>query len=209
MKILYVDTSSNYLYSGIVIDDSIKCEIKEELGKDLSKVALPKIIKLFDETSIAPQDLDKIMVVIGPGSFTGVRIGVTIAKTIAWSLDIPIVPVSGLTAMALSNPMSDNYSMPLIDARRGYVYGALYDKDMNSVVEDTHIELEELKNKVKNNQPITVITNNDIEISYDVVKYNPDILKIVNYFKDREGVNPHLVNPIYLKKTEAEEKANL
>lgn len=209
MKILYVDTSSNYLYSGIVIDDSIKCEIKEELGKDLSKVALPKIIKLFDEASITPQDLDKIMVVIGPGSFTGVRIGVTIAKTIAWSLGIPIVPVSGLTAMALSNPMSDNYSMPLIDARRGYVYGALYDKDMNSVVEDTHIELEELKNKVKNNQPITVITNNDIEISYDVVKYNPDILKIVNYFKDREGVNPHLVNPIYLKKTEAEEKANL
>ena len=68
---------------------------------------------------------------------------------------------------------------------------------------------EELKNKVKNNQPITVITNNDIEISYDVVKYNPDILKIVNYFKGREGVNPHLVNPIYLKKTEAEEKANL
>lgn len=209
MKILYVDTSSNYLYSGIVIDDSIKCEIKEELGKDLSKVALPKIIKLFDEASITPQDLDKIMVVIGPGSFTGVRIGVTIAKTIAWSLDIPIVPVSGLTTMALSNPMSDNYSMPLIDARRGYVYGALYDKDMNSVVEDTHIELEELKNKVKNNQPITVITNNDIEISYDVVKYNPDILKIVNYFKGREGVNPHLVNPIYLKKTEAEEKANL
>ena len=209
MKILYVDTSSNYLYSGIVIDDSIKCEIKEELGKDLSKVALPKIIKLFDEASITPQDLDKIMVVIGPGSFTGVRIGVTIAKTIAWSLDIPIVPVSGLTAMALSNPMSDNYSMPLIDARRGYVYGALYDKDMNSVVEDTHIELEELKNKVKNNQPITVITNNDIEISYDVVKYNPNILKIVNYFKGREGVNPHLVNPIYLKKTEAEEKANL
>ena len=209
MKILYVDTSSNYLYSGIVIDDSIKCEIKEELGKDLSKVALPKIIKLFDEASIAPQDLDKIMVVIGPGSFTGVRIGVTIAKTIAWSLDIPIVPVSGLTAMALSNPMSDNYSMPLIDARRGYVNGSLYDKDKNSVVEDTHIELEELKNKVKNNQPITVITNNDIEISYDVVKYNPDILKIVNYFKGREGVNPHLVNPIYLKKTEAEEKANL
>ena len=209
MKILYVDTSSNYLYSGIVIDNSIKSEVKEELGKDLSKVALPKIIKLFDEASITPQDLDKIMVVIGPGSFTGVRIGVTIAKTIAWSLNIPIVPVSGLTAMALSNPMSDNYSMPLIDARRGYVYGALYDKDMNSVVEDTHMELEELKNKVKNYCPITVITNNDIKISYDVVEYNPNILKIVNYFKDKEGVNPHLVNPIYLKKTEAEEKANL
>ena len=209
MKVLYVDTSSDYLYSGIVINDVLVSECQEKLGKDLSKEALPRIIGVFKKANITPKDLDKIIVVTGPGSFTGIRIGVTIAKTIAWSLDIPIVPVSGLTAMALSNPMSDNYSMPLIDARRGYVYGALYDKDMNSVVEDTHIELEELKNKVKNNQPITVITNNDIEISYDVVKYNPDILKIVNYFKGREGVNPHLVNPIYLKKTEAEEKANL
>ena len=147
MKVLYVDTSSDYLYSGIVINDVLVSECQEKLGKDLSKEALPRIISVFKKANITPKDLDKIIVVTGPGSFTGIRIGVTIAKTIAWSLNIPIVPISGLTAMAISNKQ-DGYSMPLIDARRGFVYGALYDNNINSIVEDSHILLEELVKKV-------------------------------------------------------------
>lgn len=58
-------------------------------------------------------------------------------------------------------------------------------------------------------RPITVITNNEIVTNYNVNGYEPDILKIVTYFKNKEGLNPHMINPIYLKKTEAEEKANL
>lgn len=208
MKILYVDTSSDYLYSGIVINDVLVSECQEKLGKDLSKEALPRIIGVFKKANITPKDLDKIIVVTGPGSFTGIRIGVTIAKTIAWSLKIPIVPISGLTAMAISNKQ-EGYSMPLIDARRGYVYGALYDNNINSIVEDSHILLDELVKKCYDYRPITVITNNEIVTDYNVNGYEPDILKIVTYFKNKEGLNPHMINPIYLKKTEAEEKANL
>ena len=208
MKVLYVDTSSDYLYSGIVINDVLVSECQEKLGKDLSKEALPRIIGVFKKANITPKDLDKIIVVTGPGSFTGIRIGVTIAKTIAWSLNIPIVPISGLTAMAISNKQ-DGYSMPLIDARRGFVYGALYDNNINSIVEDSHIFLEELVKKCYDYRPITVITNNEIVTNYNVNGYEPDILKIVTYFKNKEGLNPHMINPIYLKKTEAEEKANL
>ena len=208
MKVLYVDTSSDYLYSGIVINDVLVNECQEKLGKDLSKEALPRIIGVFKKANITPKDLDKIIVVTGPGSFTGIRIGVTIAKTIAWSLNIPIVPISGLTAMAISNKQ-EGYSMPLIDARRGFVYGALYDNNINSIVEDSHILLEELVKKCYDYRPITVITNNEIVTNYNVKGYEPDILKIVTYFKNKEGLNPHLINPIYLKKTEAEEKANL
>lgn len=208
MKVLYVDTSSDYLYSGIVINDVLVNECQEKLGKDLSKEALPRIIGVFKKANITPKDLDKIIVVTGPGSFTGIRIGVTIAKTIAWSLNIPIVPISGLTAMAISNKQ-EGYSMPLIDARRGFVYGALYDNNINSIVEDSHILLEELVKKCYDYRPITVITNNEIVTNYNVNGYEPDILKIVIYFKNKEGLNPHLINPIYLKKTEAEEKANL
>lgn len=208
MKVLYVDTSSDYLYSGIVINDVLVSECQEKLGKDLSKEALPKIIGVFKKDNITPKDLDKIIVVTGPGSFTGIRIGVTIAKTIAWSLNIPIVPISGLTAMAISNKQ-EGYSMPLIDARRGFVYGALYDNNINSIVEDSHILLEELVKKCYDYRPITVITNNEIVTNYNVNGYEPDILKIVTYFKNKEGLNPHMINPIYLKKTEAEEKANL
>ena len=194
MKVLYIDTSSDYLYSGIVINDVLVSECQEKLGKDLSKEALPRIIGVFKKANITPKDLDKIIVVTGPGSFTGIRIGVTIAKTIAWSLNIPIVPISGLTAMAISNKQ-EGYSMPLIDARRGFVYG--------------HILLEELVKKCYDYRPITVITNNEIVTNYNVNGYEPDILKIVTYFKNKEGLNPHMINPIYLKKTEAEEKANL
>ena len=208
MKVLYVDTSSDYLYSGIVINDVLVSECQEKLGKDLSKEALPRSIGVFKKANITPKDLDKIIVVTGPGSFTGIRIGVTIAKTIAWSLNIPIVPISGLTAMAISNKQ-EGYSMPLIDARRGFVYGALYDNNINSIVEDSHILLEELVKKCYDYRPITVITNNEIVTNYNVNGYEPDILKIVTYFKNKEGLNPHMINPIYLKKTEAEEKANL
>lgn len=208
MKILYVDTSSDYLYSGIVINATLVSECQEKLGKDLSKEALPRIISVFNKADITPKDLDKIILVTGPGSFTGIRIGVTIAKIIAWSLNIPIVPISGLTAMAISNKQ-EGYSMPLIDARRGFVYGALYDNDINPIIDDIHIPLDELTKKSHDYSPITVITNNEIETEYNISSYEPDILKIVTYFKNKEGLNPHMINPIYLKKTEAEEKANL
>lgn len=208
MKTLYIDTSSNYLYSGIVSENSILREIKREYQKDLSKEALPKIIELFEKTNLTPKDIDKIIVVTGPGSFTGIRIGVTIAKTIAWSLNIPIISISGLTAMAISS-RSNTYKMPLIDARRGYVYGAIYDKDNNPIIEDSHIELKKLLDKTKSLDKVVTITNDNITIDLSKENYDPDILKIVNYFKNEEGISPHLVNPIYLKKTEAEEKAGL
>lgn len=208
MKTLYIDTSSNYLYSGIVSENSILKEIKKEYQKDLSKEALPKIIELFEKTNLTPKDINKIIVVTGPGSFTGIRIGVTIAKTIAWSLNIPIISISGLTAMAISS-RSNTYKMPLIDARRGYVYGAIYDKDNNPIIEDSHIELKELLDKTKSLDKVVTITNDNITIDLSKENYDPDILKIVNYFKNEEGISPHLVNPIYLKKTEAEEKAGL
>ncbi len=208
MRVLYIDTSSDYLYSGIVIDDKLVSSVKKKYEKDLSKEALPKIIELFDEAEITPKDLDKIIVVNGPGSFTGIRIGITIAKTIAWALNINITPISGLTAMAISCN-NDAYKMPLVDARRGFVYGAIYDKDNNKVVEDSHINLQELLDKSKDLSDVTVITNNDININLEKVKYDPDILKIVKHYENSEGINPHLVNPIYLKKTEAEEKAGL
>lgn len=207
MRVLYIDTSSDYLYSGIVIEDKLVSSIKKKYEKDLSKEALPQVIELFNKANIIPKDLDKIIVVNGPGSFTGIRIGITIAKTIAWALNINITPISGLIAMAISCN-NDTYKMPLIDARRGYVYGAFYDKDNNEVIKDSHINLQELLDKSKD-LDIEAITNNDLDINIKKESYDPDILKIVKHFEENDGINPHLVNPIYLKKTEAEEKAGL
>ena len=94
--ILYIDTSSNFLYTGIVEKDKIICEIKKEYGHTLSEYALPEIVSMFEKNNIEPNQITKIVVVDGPGSFTGIRIGITIAKVYAWSLNIPITTITSL-----------------------------------------------------------------------------------------------------------------
>ena len=168
-----------------------------------SKYTMSEIEKLFKNSNIAPKSVDKIMVIDGPGSFTGVRIGVTIAKTYAWACKINVVPISTLKAYALSLDGYDYY-IPLIDARRGYVYGAIYDKNYDAAVKDTYVELDKLKSVADNLENVVFISNDKFNL--ETVPANIDIQKIYNYYKDEEGVNPHALVPSYLKKTEAEEK---
>lgn len=204
MKILYIDTSSSYLYAGIVSDDKLLCEVKKEFGHSLSEEALPNIARLFAEKKLAAKDIDKILVVNGPGSFTGIRIGITIAKVYAWSLNIPIATLSALEVMALSSS-SEMVHVPIINARRGYVFAAIYDQANKEMLSPRHIKLEELLQELQKQKDYTFITNGEFEEIENIEKYNPDIEKVVNHFKNIEPINPHGVNPNYLKLTEAEE----
>ena len=204
MKYLYVDTSSNFLYSGIVENNKILAEIKEEFGQNLSEVALPKIVELFDKTNLKAKDINKIIVVNGPGSFTGIRIGITIAKDYAWSLNIPITTISSLEAMAISSE-NEKLHIPMINARRGYVYGAIYDSSYKEILKPQHIELDKLMKYLNDKEDYEIISNDNFDDEIKRERYDPSILKIVNYFKDKETINPHSVNPEYLKLTAAEE----
>ena len=204
MKYLYVDTSSNFLYSGIVENNKILAEIKEEFGQNLSEVALPKIVELFDKTNLKAKDINKIIVVNGPGSFTGIRIGITIAKVYAWSLNIPITTISSLEAMAISSE-NEKLHIPMINARRGYVYGAIYDSSYKEILKPQHIELDKLMKYLNDKEDYEIISNDNFDDEIKRERYDPSILKIVNYFKDKEIINPHSVNPEYLKLTAAEE----
>ncbi len=204
MRILYIDTSSSYLYTGIVEDEHLISEVKENLSLNLSRLALPKIASMFEECSLRPNDIDKIIVVNGPGSFTGVRIGITIAKVYAWSLNIPIISINGLEAMSVSFSVSASIKVPVIDARRGYVYATIYNND-NVLLKPQYILLSDLMSRLNKFDNYTFITNNEIELSGEKCKYNPDIGTIVNKFCQRLPDNPHSVNPEYLKLTEAEE----
>jgi len=204
MRYLYVDTSSAYLYSAIIEGDRIIDQVKRKFGTSLSEEALPEIVNLFTKNILFPKDIDKIIVVNGPGSFTGIRIGITIAKTYAWSLNIPITTISALEAMSLSSK-KDTYHVPIIDARRKYVYAAIYDNEQKEVLKPIHIKITDLKKELKKLEDYSIITNDELEDFPKKEKYNPDILKIVNHFKDKKVINPHAVNPEYLKLTEAEE----
>lgn len=204
MRILYIDTSSSYLYAGIVSDRKLLCDIKKEFGHSLSEEALPYIVELFNKQNLKATDIDKIIVVNGPGSFTGIRIGITIAKVFAWSLNIPIVTISALEAMSISS-QNETIRVPIIDARRGYVFGAIYDQNNNEVFKPKHIKLEELLQELETKENYIFITNDEFENLKNKESYNPNIEKIVNVFESKEPINPHAVNPEYLKLTEAEE----
>ncbi len=207
MRYLYIDTSSSFLYSGIVSEGKLVASITEQMDNDLSRITLKKISEMFDEANLKPNDIDKIIVVNGPGSFTGIRVGITIAKTYAWGLNKDITKISSLEAMATS-VNNDKVKIPLLDARRNYVYSAIYDND-NVILKDCHIKLDDLFEEInKLSKDFCIITNDEIDIPYEKVEYKPDILKIVEKYKDREKINPHVVNPDYLKLTEAEEKKN-
>ncbi len=205
MKTLYIDTSSSYLYTGIVEDCKLISCIKEDFGQDLSRVALPKIVSMFDDNNLLAKDINKIIVVDGPGSFTGIRVGLTIAKVFAWSLNIPISTITSLEAMATSiNNSNEDILVPIIDARRGFVYAAIYDNE-KVILKPQHIEFKELLTKLESYNNYCFITNDFNEFNYKKCDYDPDILKIVTKFVEKEDVNPHLVNPNYLKLTAAEE----
>lgn len=204
MRYLYIDTSSSYLYTAIVENRKLLSEIKEDFGQSLSEVALPKIASMFENTNLEAKDINKIIVVDGPGSFTGIRIGITIAKVYAWSLNIPITTITSLEAMSLSSE-EEKIHVPMINARRGYVYTAIYDKDYNELLKPQHIKLEELQEKLETMDEYEYISNDKFDGINNIKEYNPNLEKVVNYFKDKDSVNPHAVNPEYLKLTAAEE----
>ena len=202
MTFFYIDTTSSYLYTGIVRDNNLLSCIKKNLGKELSIYTVDEVNKMFSSVNLKPTDIDKIIVVNGPGSFTGIRIGVTLAKIMAWSLNIPITTITSLEAMAKS-VKSDKLVVPIINARREACYAAIYDNN-KVILEGQYLKIEKLKMILMGLGKDYKFISND-KFDFNTLEYNPDILNIVDYYKDKECINPHLVNPEYLKLTEAEE----
>ena len=204
MRILYIDTSSSYLYSAIVENETLIDSISEEYGQSLSEIALPKIVEMFEKNKLSPKEVDKIIVVNGPGSFTGIRIGITIAKVYAWTLNIPITTITSLEAMSLSCK-DKTIHVPMLNARRGYVFAAIY-KDEKPIRKPEYMKWDVLKEELEVLKDYCIISNNDFDWEIKKTPYVPDFVKIVTFFKDKKDINPHAVNPDYLKLTEAEEK---
>ena len=202
---LFLDTSSSNLNVGVLKDKKLLKEKYIHFEKDLSKYALNEIKELLDSLSLKPNDIDNIYCVNGPGSFTGLRIGVTIAKTFAWGLNKDLYKVSSLFAMATSN--TNSCVIPLIDARRNCVFAAIYDKNYNVIMEEKYISKDKLLNEVnKLNGTITYVATTNID-GFDVKIYEPDLNNLFKYLKD-DKVNIHTFVPNYLKQTEAEENLN-
>ncbi len=201
MKFLFIDTSTLYLNVAIIDNNTIVFNHKEKVEKDMSSKIIPIIDEGFKNCSFSIKDINKIFIVNGPGSFTGIRIGVTVAKTIAWTLKIDLIPLSSLEFIA-STASNKKYLVPMIDARRGNVFAGIYDQELNNILPDELISYEQLSKKINENYE---------QISYHLensIKPDGDILKVINKHLFDKSVNPHTLKPNYLKLTEAEEKLN-
>lgn len=126
MYLLAMDTATRMMGVALLLDGKLKGEFVTNLERNHSVALMPAVQGLLRELSVSPRELDAIAVGQGPGSYTGVRIGVATAKAMAWALQIPLVGISTLQAMAMDSGLYRGWVCPLIDARRGRAYTGLY-----------------------------------------------------------------------------------
>lgn len=201
MRLLLIDTTTSNITVSIIENEKILYQYNENIASDMASKILSLIDRGLKKFNLSLRDIDKIFVVNGPGSFTGIRVGVTVCKTIAWSLKKDIIPLSSLELMATTNT-SKKYLVPMIDARRGNVFSGIYDKELNCIKRDELVNLKEFIEPLNNDYEFISYDNIDIK---NLVKPNINVLKIINNHINDQGINPHNLNPNYLKLTEAQE----
>ncbi len=126
MRILAVDTSTNVASVAIIEDDVIIGEYNCNRGKTHSQRLMPMVQHLMETAGLTVSDIDAFAASIGPGSFTGLRIGVTTVKAMAFASEKPVISVHTLDALAYNIPFAENLICPMIDARNNQVFTAIY-----------------------------------------------------------------------------------
>ncbi len=126
MKILAIDTSTQTLGVALLEGEQLIVESITNLKINHSIRLMPTIEQVFATAGWQPEEIELLVVAKGPGSYTGLRVGVTTAKTYAWTLGVPLVAVSTLAMMAYPLRHYGGAIAPIIDARRGEVYTGLF-----------------------------------------------------------------------------------
>ena len=179
--ILFIDTHASLIT--IALKNKKDLFIKtQESEYSHSVFTMPMIESIFKENNLDVHDLKKIIVVNGPGSFTGIRIGLSIAKTMAYALKIDINTISSLTAYLVSNDTKEKRKA-VIEDNKGY-YISVFDENNKNIVPEYYAEED----------------NED----YPQVEEKLDVGKIIDYCKNMKSENPHFVKANYIKKIEVE-----
>lgn len=208
MICLFFDTSSDLLKVSLIKDNKIIFDKELHTKNDHSSYLVPTIDEAFKSNNIDFKELDEIIVGNGPGSFTGTRISIAVAKTYAFSFNIPVYMISSLEELIYDNDRYDFY-VPIIEEKKDNLYFSIFDKDKKRVMDDTYSSTEYMYKKLEElDGKILLISLSDKEYEkYDTVKASINALNIMkNIDVNNEKVNPHLLKPNYIKKIEAEAK---
>ncbi|KEK11214.1 hypothetical protein EP18_13490 [Lysinibacillus sphaericus] len=165
---LGIETANTPLSIAVVKDGKVVAEMVQNIKLTHSAGAMPAIEEILARIDVRPNDLDAIAVSEGPGSYTGVRIGVTLAKTLAWTLQKPLVGVSSLKTLAANAALYNGLICPIFDARRGNVYTAVYQGEtLEALVEDHHAHIDDLLVRLKALEQPILFVGTDVDIFWE------------------------------------------
>lgn len=188
MYSLLIDTHSNELVL-VLYKDKEQIDIIEEKNiVKQSTIAMPFLEELLNRNNTTIKEIEEVIVVQGPGSFTGIRIGITLAKTLAFCAEIPIYAISSLALLIASNDI-DERTWFVVEEKNGY-YAAEYGKTKELVSDYIYFN----KNDYENFMFSKNVNRNP------VMDYN----KIYEYAKTKNPSIVHNINPLYVKKIEVQ-----
>ncbi len=133
MNLLTIDTTTEYLSIALTRGDKIIARVHKKAPMMHSTLLVPTIAGLLKKAKLGPKDLDGFCISIGPGSFTGLRIGVTTIKGLAYAMNKPIVTVPTLDVIAANAKKFKGVICPVLDARKNKVYTCLYKSDGKNI----------------------------------------------------------------------------
>ena len=220
MKVLAVDTSTMMSSISILENDKIIADSSINQKETHSEILVPHIKRMLDDLEIKASDIDLFAIAKGPGSFTGLRIGMTSLKAMAQSLDKPIIGISTLEGMAYSI-LNDKYVVSIIDARGKRYFSGLF-KWHNNKLEmlfEEIIEEEELEKRIQELDKVTIVGEANIKLPISIKKasnvqlahpgLNNGISRNIavlakEKFEKGEIDNTYNITPNYLRKSQAE-----
>ena len=158
MKLLCIDTSSDVCSVAILEDGKLIKELNKTDSKTHSENLMPLIDSLFKETNLKLSDMNAIACSIGPGSFTGIRIGIASAKAMAEVMQIPVIGVTSLETLAYLSETQDTI-VSLIDAKNNQVYCGIFDNNFKSKEEYLATDITEVIAHLKKYSRISFVGN--------------------------------------------------
>ena len=189
MKILGIDTSTPIGSVALIDDDNLVAEHTLNIVQAHSSRLMPAIDTVLKWSDITAADLDGCAVGVGPGSFTGVRIGVATIKSLCYALDKPIVGVSTLEAVAYNLRWTNGVICPLFDARRSEVYGAIFEggTEWQRLTEELCLPIDAFLDRLNTR------TSTDCPINF----VGDGLFTYGDAVRERLGENVHFADPIF------------
>ena len=225
MKILAFDSTAKVASVAVTEGDRALLSYSIDNGLTQSELLLPMAESALKALRLDFSDIDAYAVTVGPGSFTGVRIGVSLVKGLAFSKGVPCVPISTLEALSENLRGAEGIIAPVMDARRSQVYTAIFESDGNKITrltEDMAIPIAELYERLKTYGKKAYLVGDGYDITYkalsemglDTLAITPPLLRMQNAASvgriaaiklgQGEYTTDSSLSPIYLRMPQAE-----